>query len=82
MELTMDEIFNRAYCVLNSLDEITKAMILSGNEHDVRHGVEYVDELIDNLYPNLNEDNFRGIFIAVYNSILWGPYYLGNRIAS
>lgn len=82
MKLTMNEIFNRASCVFNSLDEVTKAMVRSSDDRDKRHGIEYVDDMIDDLYPNLNEDNFRGIFIAVYNSILWGPFYLGNRIAS
>ena len=81
-DLSAEEIFNRAACVFNSLDEVTKAMVLSSDDRDKRHGIEYVDDMIDDLYPNLNEDNFRGIFIAVYNSILWGPYYLGNRIAS
>ena len=82
MELTTEEVFNHAECVLNSLDEVTKAMIKRGNDRDKRHAVDYVNELIYDLYPDLTEDNFRGIFNAVYNSIICGPNYIGNRFAS
>lgn len=82
MELSDEEIHNRAECVLNSLDEATKAMIQRGNDHDEKHAVDYVNELINDLYPDLTEDDFDVINNIVYISIINEPFRIGNRFAN
>lgn len=57
-------------------------MIQRGNDRDVKHAMDYVAERINDLYPDLTEDDFDVINNVVYDIIIDEPIHIGNRCAN
>lgn len=82
MELTIEEIYNRADCVLNSLNEGTKNMIRYGDDHAAKHAMDAVCDMIYELNSDLDDpETFNAIEDTVYECIRMEPITTGSRRA-
>ena len=91
VELSEDEIHNRAECVFNSLDKEIKELIYRDGDDDyLRLYINEIATVIHDLYPDLTEEEFDLIVEAVYGCLedeAWfleelGKFISGNRFAS
>ena len=84
-ELSENEIYNRAECVLNSLDKEIKELIYrDGDDNYLRLYINEIATVIHDLYPDLTEEEFDLIVEAVYGCLEDEAWFLeeAHRFAS